>query len=112
MLENLCTFEGVLGAFLIDKNGEILAKFCNEELDFAYVIKIIQCCEKSGKEIGEALVGSPLRQSYVEFSDSSLTFDTLKNGNVLALLAMSGANIGRIRHEVRKTRKELEQVMS
>lgn len=112
ILENLCTVEGVLGAYLIGENGEMMDSSANDELDTEYIADLVHRCVKSGNQIAESLYDSPLKQSYIEFSDSSLTLDSLKNGAILALLASSKANLGRIRLELRKTKRNVEKKIS
>lgn len=111
ILENLCGVEGVQGAFLIDESGKMVENVTEEPVDPNFIGDLVHRCVFSGKQIADSLDKKALKQSYVEFKDSSLTLDLLKNGAVLALLASSGSNLGRIRLELRKNRKAVESLM-
>ncbi len=105
ILENLCTVEGVKGAFLINEEGKMIDNVVDGDMDVDYVADLVHRCISAGNKIANTFYKSPLKQSYVELSDSSLTLDLLNDGKVLALLASSGANLGRIRLEIRKSKK-------
>ncbi len=112
ILDNLCTVEGVKGAFLIDEDGKMVESVTIEQVDVDLVADLSHRCVRSGTQIADSMDWKSLKQSYVEFKNSSLTLDLLKNGAVLALLASSGSNLGRIRLEIRKNRKSFEKLMS
>jgi len=111
ILENLCTVEGVQGALLINEKGEKVESFTHGTVDLDLIADLSFKCVSSGMQIAESLGRKALKQSYMEFKNSSLTLDLLENGTVLALLASSGSNLGRIRLEIRKTRKSVEKLM-
>lgn len=112
ILESLCTVEGVVGAFLIEPDGNMFDSVTRNTMDVDYIADLVHRCVNSGKMIANSFYNSPLKQSYVELSDSSLTVDLLNNGRILALLASSGANLGRIRLEIRKTKKAVERQLA
>lgn len=112
ILENLCTVEGVQGAFIIDESGIMVESVANGPVDNDLIAKLSHRCVRSGTQISDTIDQKGLKQSYVEFKNSSLTLDLLKNGAILALLASSGSNLGRIRLELRKNRKSVESLMS
>ena len=110
ILDNLCTVEGVRGAFLIDEEGKMVENVTMDDVDVALVADLSYRCIRSGTQIADSMGRKALKQSYVEFKNASLTLDLLKNG-VLVLLASSGSNLGRIRLEIRKNRKLVEKLM-
>ena len=112
ILENLCKVEGVEGAFLVGTDGVMIESVFKMPHDTEFIGNLAYRCITSGKKIAEALDKSPLNQSYLEFEDISLTLDLLSNGSILALLAGTGANLGRIRLEIRKNKKSVESISS
>ncbi|MCD4783184.1 MAG: roadblock/LC7 domain-containing protein [Candidatus Eremiobacteraeota bacterium] len=112
ILENLCTVEGVQGAFLIDEEGNMVESVMDQPIDIDGITNLAYRCVTSGRMIANSIGKKALKQSYVEFKNSSLTLDLLKNDAILALLATSGSNLGRIRLEIRKNKKSVENLLS
>lgn len=112
ILENLCTVEGVQSAFLIDGEGNMVESVMEQPIDIDGIANLAYRCVTSGKMIADSIGRKALKQSYVEFRNSSLTLDLLKNGDILVLLASSGSNLGRIRLEIRKNKKSVENLLS
>lgn len=110
ILESLCTVEGVTGALLVDESGGHTGSIKDKSVDAEQVVTLARNCIYSGSRIADALMKPPLKQSYVELDDSSITMDLLENGSILVLLSSKGANLGRIRLEIRKTRKNIESL--
>lgn len=111
ILESLCTVDGVTGALLIDEEGGLSESAITGQWDPGHVAGLAYRSLVTGNRIASYLNRIPIKQSYIEFDDSSLTMDQLKNGSVLVLLASSGANLGRIRLEIRKTKKSIESLI-
>lgn len=112
ILESLCAVEGVQGAFLIDENGIMVESVAQIPVDIDTIANLAHLSVTSGMAISDSLDKKALIQSYVEFKNSSLTLDLIKNNAILALLASAGSNLGRIRLELRKNRKSVESLMS
>lgn len=112
ILESLCTVDGVTGALLVDADGQTAESVIKDEWDPDYVTHLSHNCINSGNKVAQMLNKAPLKQSYIEFEESSITLDLLKNGSILVLLASSGANLGRIRLEIRKTKKSIEKQLN
>jgi predicted regulator of Ras-like GTPase activity (Roadblock/LC7/MglB family) len=112
ILESLCSVEGVKGAFLVDREGHLKVNAHQEGIETEAVVQLISDCLTSGNSIADALDGNNLKECIIEYSALNLTLDILKDGSTLALLASSGANLGRIRLEIRKTKKEIESLIA
>jgi predicted regulator of Ras-like GTPase activity (Roadblock/LC7/MglB family) len=112
ILENLCSVEGVKGAFLVDQSGQLKVNVHQEGIEVEPIIRLISDCLTAGGNIASMLDGNSLKECIIEYSDLNLTLDILKDGSTLTLLASSGANLGRIRLEIRKTRKEIESLIA
>jgi len=112
ILENLCTVEGVQGAFLINGEGNMVESVTEQPMDIDGIANLAYSCVTSGRMIADSVGRKALKQSYVEFKNSSLTLDLLKDDAILALLASSGSNLGRIRLEIRKNKKSVENLIS
>ncbi|MFP4498147.1 MAG: roadblock/LC7 domain-containing protein [Vulcanimicrobiota bacterium] len=109
ILESLCTVEGVTGAFLIDEDANIIDFVAPEDFEVDNLAGLSHKCIESGIKIAGIIDKKEVKQTFIEYADSNLTLDLLSNGVILALLASSGANLGRIRLELRKTKKKVEK---
>ncbi len=108
ILESLCTVDGVTGAILVNESGEVTDSSITGQWDPDHVANLAYTGLVTGNRIADYLDRNPLKQSYIEFDDSSITLDQLKDGSILVLLASNGANLGRIRLEIRKSKKSIE----
>lgn len=112
ILEGLSMVDGVIGVFLIDDYGNMIDSVAQNSQESEKIAQVIYSCIDSGNRIAESVVDSHLMQSYIEFSDSNITLDLLSSGAILAIHASPGANLGRIRLEIRKTKKEIDRVLA
>jgi predicted regulator of Ras-like GTPase activity (Roadblock/LC7/MglB family) len=113
ILENLCRFEGVKGALIVGRDGKIIESFTGQQMDLEVIGNLIVRSIEKGDAIGEKIGISSLNQAYIEYPDMNLTSEVLgPQGVILTILAGSGANLGRIRLEIRKNRKAVESLLN
>lgn len=110
-LENFCKLEGVRGVILLDSDGKMVECHLEKSADVDSIFELVCSSIATGRDIGENLQKSPLSRSYLEYRDMSLTSEVLASGNILTVVADSGANLGRIRLEIRKNRKAIENLL-
>lgn len=109
LLEGFLSIGGINGAFLLDKKGQFVANVFHgsEEMDLI--------CETSlrsvnvNKDFGFSFEHGSLEQSYIEFDECFLLLEPLSNMQTLVIMGKPGANIGRIRLEMKKTKRILEE---
>lgn len=110
-LQNLSKVDGVTGVLLISQQGELAGSLMEGKDDAGLIAGLVQGSLSSGSRIADSLGKSPLKQSYVEFENSSITLDLLKDGSTIVVIASRGANLGRIRLEIRKAKKGIEGIL-
>jgi len=108
VLENFNKIDKVLGAMLLTVEGEVLASSLEfqrqEEALETWMAKIIAL----GKSLSASLDLGDLNQSYLEYAGYNFTAEMIGFKHILVVVADVGANLGRIRLEIRKQRKALE----
>jgi predicted regulator of Ras-like GTPase activity (Roadblock/LC7/MglB family) len=108
ILENFCKLEGVKGAIIIDPGGKVVQDFLETAVDTGSLATLVSSSINVGSRIAQELNKAPLNQSYMEYEDLCITAEILEGGAMLVILAEAGANLGRIRLEIRKNRKAVE----
>lgn len=108
ILENFCKLEGVRGALVVGHDGAVQESFMERETDVQAVAQVVASCTRLGEASAGELHMDVLNQSYVQYADVSVTSEVLGSKSSLVILADSGANLGRIRLEIRKNRKIIE----
>lgn len=107
ILENFCKLEGVRGALVVGTGGSIQESAESKPLDAPRVARLMSACSALGARTASTLLLESVNQSYLEYDGFSLTAETLGDRS-LVIVADPGANLGRIRLEIRKNKKILE----
>ena len=108
ILENFCKLEGVRGALVVRGDGSVHESHMAHPTDPEAIARLVCGCYRLGDATARGLSLDTMSQSYVQYQDFSITAEVLGNGSSLVILANSGANLGRIRLEIRKNRKLIE----
>lgn len=109
LLQGFLNIERVLGAFLIDEHGQPVAQSSNTGLDpGAVALLTLDACQ-TDRELAAPLGRGEFLQGYLEFENQSLALEPLPNARLLVVAAKPGSNLGRIRLEMKRVRKLLEQ---
>lgn len=108
ILESFCRLDGVHGALVLDTTGAVVEERFGEGRDGTGVADMVRRSVGAGQRLARALGKAPLTQEYVEFTGSQVTAEMLEEGRSLVVVADTGANLGRIRLEIRKNKKAVE----
>jgi predicted regulator of Ras-like GTPase activity (Roadblock/LC7/MglB family) len=108
ILETFCKLEGVRGAMVVGHDGAVQESFLEKDMDLARLAQVVSQCSTLGEKTAGDFNMEALNQSYVQYGDFSITSEMLGSRASLVILADSGANLGRIRLEIRKNRKIIE----
>ena len=111
ILDNLSKLEEVCAVILISDSGEMMESAKTEEINLDSIVLLAHRCVTAGVKVGEILETSQLKSSFFEFERRNLTLEILKNKYILALLAYSKANLGRIRLELKRNTKLVEALL-
>lgn len=107
-LEGIGKLDGVQSVLLVSKEGEILEAISSfeEGSDFIpFALKSLESVLKIYPHYGKGEPG----QQYIEFQDMFITLDRLGEDRYLILTGKSGMNLGRIRYEIKRSKKLLEE---
>ncbi len=111
-LENFCRLDHVQGAAILDSNGFIIEQHFVDDRDSSPLAEVVLRSLQAGMQLAEDLGKAPLNQQYMEYQDQQLTAEVLGSGFVLVIWAGSGANLGRVRLEIRKNKGAIERMLS
>lgn len=107
ILENFCRLEGVRGALVVRADGAVHDSVASSPIDADKIALLIKGCTVLGERTAVALNLASVSQLYFEFEDFSVTSETIGRRS-LVIVANPGANLGRIRLEIRKNSKNIE----
>lgn len=108
ILDSFCRLDGVHGALVLEPAGHIREERFSEPRDTAPLAEVVRRSLEAGSRLAEVLQKGSLGQQYVEFANSQITSEMLQGGQTLVVVADTGANLGRIRLEIRKNKKAVE----
>ena len=112
ILENFCQMEGVKGALVVNGEKKVIESFLDPVINAEELAGIISTSNAVGQELSQVLEKQALSRGYIEFEEESITIEMLSKGIILAVLSSPEANLGRIRLEIRKNRKALENLVA
>ena len=112
VLENFCRLDHVRGALILDDHGLVVEESFNGQQESQPLAELVLRAVQLGQNLVEDLSKAPLTQQYIEFDDVQITAEQLSNSYVLVILAENGANLGRVRLEIRKNRASVETMLA
>lgn len=112
ILENFSRLEHVIGAAVFDANGFVVEKYFVDDSEIDPLSEVILRSLHTGMQISEDLGKSPLTQQHMEFADKQITAEVVGENFVFVVVAGSGANLGRVRLEIRKNRGAVERLLA
>lgn len=112
ILDSFCRLDGVHGALVLDGAGEVVERRFGDGRDSTGVDEMVRRSMGAGARLAKALGKAALSQEYVEFPGSQVTAEALEQGRSLVVVADTGANLGRIRLEIRKNKKAVESSLA
>lgn len=112
ILEGFSRLEGVHGALVLDPEGQVLAENLAEWPDRLGLASLVHRLGRAGDRVATSLGGPGLSHHFVEFADTQVIVEALDAGRMMVVVADSGANLGRIRLELRKNKKAVESSLA
>lgn len=112
ILDNFTKLDNVKGAVLLDGGGYIVDQsFRDDDFDSQPLALLVSRAVQVGVALVSELGKMPLSQQYLEFADVQITAEQLANDCILVILAENGANLGRVRLEIRKNKGAVEAML-
>lgn len=112
ILENFTRLDHVYGSAVFDSNGFVIDKYFVDERELDPLAEVILRSLELGMSISSELDKGSLTQQYIEYKEKQITAEVIGDNFVLVVLAGSGANLGRIRLEIRKNRSAVERLLA
>lgn len=113
VLNEFIRLSGVVSALIVDSNGSILSSvigdFPSGSLEEVALLSArgLKSAELMGKELSKGTI----THSVIEYVDNVIAMEFVSDDRILVIVASKGANLGRIRYEVRKRKKDLAGVV-
>jgi uncharacterized protein len=111
ILENFNKIDKVLGAILLTTEGEVLSSSLEFQRQDESLETWMAQVAGLGKSLSATMELGELNQSYLEYPSYNFTAELIGFKHILVVMADAGANLGRIRLEIRKQRKILESTL-
>ncbi|MCR4784242.1 MAG: roadblock/LC7 domain-containing protein [bacterium] len=112
VLQGLRHLDGVLGVVVLDKAGEVVAEDLETSVRLEVMLSHLRKFIPSLEDLAEELEVGQVERHHVVLDDKQLVIENLADGAVLAVYTVSdGSNLGRIRLEIRKNRKNMEAAL-
>ena len=113
VLNEFIRLGGVVASLIVDAEGNVLTQVVG---DFpAQALKDIGLLAsrglKSAEMMGQELTKGVVTHSVIEYIDNVIAMEFISENKILVIVAVKGANLGRIRYEVRKRKKDLASVV-
>lgn len=109
LLDGLLKIEGIQGAFLLNDDGVKIVESFREQRDYSQIHQITQNGILINQQFSSNFNRGAFIQGHLEFEDDFLTIEPTSTKKILVVVAKSGSNVGRIRLEMKRVRKQLEE---
>lgn len=107
VLGDLLTIDGVSGAAIIGKDGEVIESASANSLDFHEIGFMVSTCLGSSEVIGGTLCLGELYDLTVELEKGPVYLAPLTTTEIIAVIADTPGTVGHVRCELRKNRGRL-----
>ena len=112
ILEGFSRLDGVRGTLILEPEGGVRAEHVAEVPDKERLVESVRLGMGAASQVAACLEKGALSQQVVEFSGMQITAEMLEGGFLLVVVADPGANLGRIRLELRKNKKAVESTLT
>ncbi|HEY3421687.1 MAG TPA: roadblock/LC7 domain-containing protein [Methanocellaceae archaeon] len=107
ILSDLTKVEGVNAAAIVGRDGFIIEHVANIQMDVDALGAMASTSVGTSEAMGIELGKGNFEQVIVELEKGPIILSLITENEILAIVAESGANIGRIRYEVKKNRDRI-----
>jgi predicted regulator of Ras-like GTPase activity (Roadblock/LC7/MglB family) len=107
ILRDLTKVEGVNAAAIVGRDGFIIEHVANIQMDVDALGAMASTSVGTSEAMGIELGKGNFEQVIVELEKGPIILSLVTENEILAIVAESGANIGRIRYEVKKNKDRI-----
>lgn len=105
------TIDGVKGALVMDAQAILFSDGSAEWCDFEALAQVIKLSLGEGRAVAAALGRVPVERQLVEYAGMQIIAEELAGGQYLVLATSPGANLGRVRLAIRKSKSLIEAAL-
>lgn len=110
LLDGFLKIDGIRGSFLLNSDGNCNCQSFHSQTDLSALLKLTRDAIDINKTFGLSFQHGNFLQGNLEFEEEFLSIEPISNNiQVLVVVAKPGANAGRIRIEMKRVRKHLEE---
>jgi uncharacterized protein len=107
ILSDLVKIEGVSAAAVVGRDGFIIEHVSNIKIDVDALGAMASTSVGTSEAMGIELGKGKFEQVLVELEKGPVLLSLISDNEILAVVAETGANIGRIRYEVKKNKERI-----
>lgn len=111
ILSDLTKVEGVNAAAIVGRDGFIIEHVANIQIDVDALGAMASTSVGTSEAMGIELGKGNFEQVIVELEKGPIILSLVTENEILAIVAESGANIGRIRYEVKKNKDRISAAL-
>jgi predicted regulator of Ras-like GTPase activity (Roadblock/LC7/MglB family) len=111
ILSDLTKVEGVNAAAIVGRDGFIIEHVANIQMDVDALGAMASTSVGTSEAMGIELGKGNFEQVIVELEKGPIILSLVTENEILAIVAESGANIGRIRYEVKKNKDRISAAL-
>jgi len=111
VLSEFIKLNGVVSCLIVDTEGHIIHSIEDNFSpdDLKQIAAIASRGLKSAENIGQALSKGIVTHSIIEYVDNIVIMDAIPGSRILVIIATKGANLGRIKFDIQKRKKDLTE---
>ncbi|MHB2018549.1 MAG: roadblock/LC7 domain-containing protein [Candidatus Xenobia bacterium] len=110
VLENFCRLDGVRGALVLNAQGDLVGTHAEKPIQQEVVSLLASRALQLGLDAAAHLQKDNVTHSYIELGDFSVVSEILDSRASLVIVIEPNANLGRLRLEIKKNRKVVEDL--
>ncbi|MDD1673579.1 MAG: roadblock/LC7 domain-containing protein [Methanomicrobiales archaeon] len=107
ILSEFLRFDGVSAAIVVGRDGFVIESAISGKVDIEALGAMTSSIVKTSEAIGVELGKGQLTQTLVELENGPIILSPLSEDELIAIVADHGANIGRVRYELKKNRERI-----
>lgn len=108
VLEGFGKLDGIKEAFILGDKGKLLETLHAESLDFKPLSRLVLSVLEASKQLSQKFGKGSFPQNFIEYKNLNITLDKLSLNRFLVITAVPGTNLGRIRYEIKRSKKLFE----
>lgn len=110
ILAELVQAQGINAAVCVGRDGFVIDSVAGAETDVDAIGAMVSTGLGSAESVGKELGVGALTLSMLEYTDGVIVMTAIGEDAILAVVASIDSSLGNVRFQVRKRKKELEEV--